>query len=83
MVAPAWLPIAEAGTLGLLTGAIAGRKGYSPFVWWACGAGMFVLALPMLLWLPPRRRFGGKPLPVWARVALGLFVVALAATSIF
>ncbi|HEY9722121.1 MAG TPA: hypothetical protein V6D47_08910 [Oscillatoriaceae cyanobacterium] len=71
------LPLAEAAVLGLLTGAIAWRKGYHPVVWWACGTGAFVLALPMLLWLKPRRSLGGKPLPVWARVAVGLCVTGL------
>ena len=67
---------------GLLTGAIAWRKGYSPVVCWACGAGAFVLALPMLLWLKPRRSLGGKPLPTWARVGVGLCVAGLVLGSV-
>jgi hypothetical protein len=76
MPADDWL-IALAACLGLVTGAVARRKGYSFFVWWASGTGAFVLALPAILWMKPNATRGGKPLPLWARVAIGVLVAGM------
>ena len=40
--------------LGLITGAIAQKKGYSFVVWWAFGVAIFIVALPVALLIDPK-----------------------------
>lgn len=39
--------------LGLIPATIAHNKGHNSFLWWFCGAGMFIVALPCAILLKP------------------------------
>lgn len=60
-----------AALLGLITGAIAQKKGESFFVWWLFGALLFIVALPMALLMKEKtveRNSGMKHCPYCGQI---------------
>jgi hypothetical protein len=49
------LIILLAACLGLVTAAIAHKKGHNPFTWWLAGSLFFIIALPLAIILEPKQ----------------------------